>query len=169
MLQHRGQFFPWWTAPSERPHFVSVHRGGVAETGNVSQLEPTGSQLGSRELRANLLQGLEGNIPPGVAERVEECGATGPRWARRLLARWPAAGQASAVFGNTACPFGLRVRNELTVLLTFSALTYSWSLCLCSFYVVWPGWFFSFLFFVFLFPVLLYFNLLNSIALNVIS
>lgn len=38
----------------------------------------------------------------------------------------------SAVFDNMACFFWLPVRSELTVLLTFSAFTFLWSLCLAS-------------------------------------
>lgn len=111
------------------PDFISLHRGGVTKTGDWGQLEPTGTQLERRGLRADLLR-----VSTRMSSRCRwtggrTWGSTVARWARLLSVGWLAAGQASDMFDSMTYPFRLSFRNELTVLLTFSFL---WMLCLAS-------------------------------------
>ena len=109
----------------------SICRGGCGR----GRLQPTGSQWEKRELRANLLQGLDGNIPQTWLSAGKERGAP-----RQCVGRWgargaavgmlAAAGPASEEYDSTACCFRLSVRSEFTVVLTFSAFTFLWTLCL---------------------------------------
>lgn len=100
--------------------------------------EAKGSPLERRELRANLLKGLDWNTPPGVAELGKGMRSHTAALGQAAGGMWPAADQAPAVFDNTACSFWFPVKKELTVLLTFSLSLHLFLDSLSSFYSVGP-------------------------------
>lgn len=84
----------------------------------------------------NLLKGLDGNSPQTWLSRVRSVeprgGAQGGAIRGTAVGMLAAAQPASEEYDNTACSFRLPVRNEFTVLLTFSTFPFSRILCLAS-------------------------------------